>query len=154
MDIAEVARRSGVPAYTLRYYEERGLISSIGRRGLRRDFEPAVLKRLALIVTARSAGFSISEIGVLIGQDGRPKLDREKLAAKADELDTTIDRLTTLRDELRRAATCPASSHLECPNFLRRLDEVSTESKKRRQAKVPGPQAVRDARRSGREFGR
>jgi len=34
MDIAEVAKRSGVPASTLRFYEEKGLISSIGRQGL------------------------------------------------------------------------------------------------------------------------
>ena len=49
MDIAEVARRSGLPASTLRYYEERGLISSVGRQGLRRLFHPTVLERLALI---------------------------------------------------------------------------------------------------------
>ena len=38
MDITEVARRSGVPASTLRFYEEKGLVASIGRRGLRRGF--------------------------------------------------------------------------------------------------------------------
>jgi DNA-binding transcriptional MerR regulator len=49
MDIAEVSRRTGVPASTLRYYEEKGLVASIGRRGQRRMFDPAVLDRLALI---------------------------------------------------------------------------------------------------------
>ncbi|XXT32716.1 MerR family DNA-binding transcriptional regulator [Sorangium sp. So ce448] len=34
LDIAEVARRSGVPASTLRFYEEKGLSASTGRRGL------------------------------------------------------------------------------------------------------------------------
>ena len=38
MDIAEVARRSGVPASTLRFYEDKGLIGSTGRDGLRRRF--------------------------------------------------------------------------------------------------------------------
>ena len=46
LDISEVAKRSGVPASTLRYYEEKGLIASIGRRGLRRLFDPGVLERL------------------------------------------------------------------------------------------------------------
>ncbi|HSX56098.1 MAG TPA: MerR family DNA-binding transcriptional regulator, partial [Sphingomonas sp.] len=46
LDIAQVAKRSGVAASTLRYYEERGLIESIGRRGLRRTFDPGVLERL------------------------------------------------------------------------------------------------------------
>jgi DNA-binding transcriptional MerR regulator len=49
MDIAEVAKRSGVPASTLRYYEERGLIASVGRQGARRRFAPGVLDQLALI---------------------------------------------------------------------------------------------------------
>lgn len=48
MDITEVARRSGLPASTLRFYEEKGLIASIGRRGLHRVFDPNVLERLAL----------------------------------------------------------------------------------------------------------
>lgn len=42
MDITEVARRSGVPAATLRFYEEKGSITSIGR-GLRRTSDPAFL---------------------------------------------------------------------------------------------------------------
>jgi hypothetical protein len=49
MDITEVAQHSGLPASTLRFYEERGLIASIARRGLRRLFDPSVLERLALI---------------------------------------------------------------------------------------------------------
>jgi DNA-binding transcriptional MerR regulator len=62
VDITEVARRSGVPASTLRFYEEKGLIASIGKRGLHRVFDPGVLERLALIALGRSAGFSLDEI--------------------------------------------------------------------------------------------
>jgi hypothetical protein len=49
VDITEVVRRSGVLASTLRFYEEKGLIAPIGRRGLRRMFDSSVLERLALI---------------------------------------------------------------------------------------------------------
>jgi DNA-binding transcriptional MerR regulator len=121
MDIAEVARRSGAPASTLRYYEERGLIASVGRRGLRRLFEPAVLERLALIALGRAAGFSLDEIAAMFAPDGRPRIERDTLAAKADELDTTIRRLTAMRDGLRHAAACPAPSHMDCPTFRRIL---------------------------------
>src|SRR3546814_7320286 len=62
LDIAEVAQRSGVPASALRYYEEKRLIASIGRRGLRRLFDPGVIERLALIALGRAAGFSLDEI--------------------------------------------------------------------------------------------
>lgn len=121
MDIVEVARRSGVPASTLRFYEEKGLICSIGRRGLRRVFDQKVLERLALIAVGRSAGFSLDEIALMFGPDGRPRIDRKMLRAKAEELDATIRKLTEMRDSLRHAARCPAPSHMECPTFRRIL---------------------------------
>ena len=121
LDIAEVARRSGVPASTLRYYEEKGLIASIGRRGLRRLFEPDVLDRLALIALGRAAGFALDEIALMFAPDGRPRIDRRMLAAKAAELDRTIRKLTVMRDGLLHAAACPAPSHMECPTFQRVL---------------------------------
>lgn len=119
LDIAEVARRSGAPASTLRFYEEKGLIASIGRRGLRRLFDPSVLERLALVALGRAAGFSLDEIGEMFAPDGRPRLERDRLLAKADELDGLIQRLGAMRDGLRHAAACPAPSPMECPTFRR-----------------------------------
>lgn len=121
LDIAEVARRSGTPASTLRFYEERGLIRSIGRRGLRRLFDAAVLQQLALIALGRAGGFSLDEIASMFAPDGKPRIKRDRLRAKADELDRTIRRLTAMRDGLRHAAKCPAPSHMECPTFKRML---------------------------------
>jgi DNA-binding transcriptional MerR regulator len=125
MDIAAVAKQSGVPASTLRFYEEKGLIASVGRQGLRRVFNPSVLERLALIALGRSAGFSLDEIAGMFAADGRPRIDRGMLAAKARELNATIRRLTAMRDGLRHAAVCPARSHLECPTFRRLLREAA-----------------------------
>ena len=121
MDINEVARRSGIPASTLRYYEERGLVTSVGRRGLRRLFDATVLERLALIALGRSAGFSLDEIARMFAPDGGPLIDRGLLAEKAEELDRTVRNLTAMRDGLRHAAACPAPSHMECPTFRRLL---------------------------------
>jgi DNA-binding transcriptional MerR regulator len=119
LDIAQVAKRTGAPASTLRFYEEKGLIASIGRRGLRRLYDPSVLERLALIALGRAAGFSLDEIGEMFAADGRPRIDRARLTAKADELEATIQRLMVMRDGLRHAAACPAPSHAECPHFRR-----------------------------------
>jgi DNA-binding transcriptional MerR regulator len=119
LDIGQVAQRSGVPASTLRYYEEKGLISSIGRHGLRRLFDAGVLERLALIAVGRAAGFSLEEIARMFTPDGRPRIDRQMLTAKAQELDETIRKLTAMRDGLRHAAACKAPSHMECPSFRR-----------------------------------
>ncbi len=121
MDITEVARRSGVPASTLRFYEEKGLLVSVGRRGLRRLFGADVLDRLALIALGRSAGFSLDEIGHMFAPDGNPRIDRQLLTSKADELERTIRKLSAMRDGLRHAAACSAPSHMECPTFRRLL---------------------------------
>ncbi|MGV9667316.1 helix-turn-helix domain-containing protein [Nocardia niigatensis] len=124
LDIAEVVRRSGVPASTLRYYEERGLIASTGRRGLRRQFDESVLEQLALIALGRTAGFSLDDIVVAFGAQGDLRVDRAVLIDKADELDRTIAQLTAVRDGLRHTAACPAPSHAECSTFRRLLREV------------------------------
>lgn len=119
MDIAEVARLAGVPASTLRYYEDLGLINSVGRQGLRRLFNDNVLERLALIALGRAAGFSLGEIAGMLGADGHPQIDRQLLANKADQLDKTIHKLMAMRDGLRHAAVCSAPTHMECPKFRR-----------------------------------
>lgn len=132
MDIGEVAKASGVPASTLRFYEEKGLIQSIGRHGLRRTFAPNVLERLALIALGRAAGFSLEEIAQMFGPDGRPQIDRQVLAGKADELDRTIRKLSALRDGLKHASTCPAPSHLECPKFRRLMGAALSTTRHRK----------------------
>jgi DNA-binding transcriptional MerR regulator len=119
LDIADVAQRSGVPASTLRFYEAKGLIASAGRRGMRRLFDSKVLERLAVIALGRVAGFSLEEIAQSFSPDGRLRIERARLTAKAEELDRTIQKLTAIRDDLRHAAACPAPSHMECPNFQR-----------------------------------
>lgn len=127
LDITEVARRTGVPASTLRFYEEKGLIASTGRRGLRRLFAPGVIERLALIGLGRTAGFALDEIARMFAPDGQIRIDRKMLAAKAEELDGTIRKLTAMREGLRHAAACPAPSHMECPTFRRHLRAASRE---------------------------
>ena len=121
MDISEVVKQSGVPASTLRFYEEKGLIQSLGRQGIRRQFAASVLERLALIALGRAAGFSLDEIAQMFGEGGQPEIDRQRLLHKAEELDRTIGQLTAMRDGLRHAAICPAPSHMSCPTFRRLL---------------------------------
>lgn len=124
IDIAEVARRTGMPASKLRYYEEKGLIQSLGRRGLRRTFDTDVVDRLALIALGRCAGLSLADMAGMLGGDGQIRIDRTLLATKADELDRAIKRMEALRDGLRHTADCSAPSHAACPTF-RRLQQAA-----------------------------
>ena len=120
MDIGEVAKASGLPASTLRFYEEKGLIKSYGRNGLRRLFSANVVERLALISLGRKVGFSLDDIHEMFTPDG-PVIKRDLLLEKAEELDRKITELSSMRDGLKHAAVCKAPSHFECPKFLRLL---------------------------------
>lgn len=121
MDIAEVAKASGLPSSTLRFYEEKGLIHSSRGNGSRRQYDGNILERLALISLGRNAGFSLDEIMEMF-TPAEPEINRALLTAKADELDSKIKELTTMRDGLRHVAACRASSHFECSKFLRLLN--------------------------------
>ena len=126
MDISEVARRSGIAASALRFYEEKRLIASVGRQGARRRFSPEVLDQLALISLGQAAGFSLDEIRAMFSPQGEPNIDRQKLSAKADEIDRKVRRLRAMSDGLRHAAACPAPSHAECPTFKRLLKAAAS----------------------------
>lgn len=120
MDIGEVIARSGLPASTLRFYEDKTLIQPTGRNGLRRTYDPDVLDRLSLIALGQNAGFTLEEIAGMFTSDG-PKIDRKQLAAQADKLDGTIRQLIAMRDGLRHASQCKAPNHFECNTFRRLL---------------------------------
>ena len=63
LTIQEISRRSGVAASALRFYEERGLISSERSGAGHRRFPRAALRRIAFIVFAQRVGLSLEEIG-------------------------------------------------------------------------------------------
>lgn len=132
MDIAEVAKRTGVPASTLRYYEKKGLIASTGRQGIRRRFADGVLDQLALISLGQAAGLSLDEIRAMFTPGGEPNIDRQLLLNKADEIDALIKRLKAMSHGLRHAAACPAPSHAECPTFKKLLKAAASGAIERR----------------------
>lgn len=139
MDIADVAKRTGIPASTLRYYEKKGLIQSLSAHGQRRQFAASVIDRLALIALGQTAGFSLEEVGNMLS---REQVDRQMLASKADELEALARRLQAMSKGLRHAAQCPAEDHLACPTFQRLL-KVSAEGARVRKRKPAIRTAVR-----------
>jgi DNA-binding transcriptional MerR regulator len=132
MDIAEVVKRTGVPAHTLRFYERKGLIVSVAPSGARRQFSAAVLDQLALIALGQAGGLSLDEVRAMLSPCGEPLVDRGVLLRKADEIDATIKQLQAMSRGLRHAAACPAPSHAECPTFQRLLKAAAAGALKRR----------------------
>ncbi|MEO4047816.1 helix-turn-helix domain-containing protein [Pseudomonas sp. CAU 1711] len=138
MDIAEVAKRSGLPASTLRFYEEKGLVRVLNQQGERRRFGPQILDQLALISLGQSAGFSLEEIRSMLTSNGEPNIDRQALLAKADEIDASIKRLRAMSRGLRHAAACPAPSYAECPTFQRLLKAAAAGAHERKMGRKKG----------------
>lgn len=125
LDIGEISRRSAVPPSALRYYEEKGLIQPLARRGLRRQYDPSVLLQLSLIALGKNAGFTLSEIAAMFSRKGKSGLPRDLLRSRADDLERQIEELTILQKTLRHVAECPHPSHLQCPRFRKLLKVAS-----------------------------
>jgi len=78
LTITEVARRSGVAASALRFYEERGLIRSVRAGSGHRRYPRAVLRRIAFLVFAQRVGLTLDEISAELAklpQDHAPEGD-------------------------------------------------------------------------------
>ncbi|MFI9645530.1 MerR family transcriptional regulator [Streptomyces sp. NPDC052040] len=122
LDIGVLARRTGVAPSALRYYERLGLLSPVGRNGLRRAYGPEALDRVALILSARAAGFSLTEVaGLLAAEAGEV---RGLLEEKCLGIDAHMAALTRARERIGHALECRHASLLDCPTFRAGLREA------------------------------
>lgn len=117
LEIGNVSKESGVPVSTLHYYEKKGLIKPISRKGLKRVYGQNVLEQLSLIALAKYAGFTLQEISLMFTSSGRLKIKRNQLLEKADTLKITIERLKSMHKGLIHVANCPEKDQLNCPKF-------------------------------------
>jgi MerR family transcriptional regulator, redox-sensitive transcriptional activator SoxR len=110
LSIGEVARRSGMEASTIRYYERVGLLTPPERRGGQRRYEPSIVTALTAIGVAKAAGFSLSEIEHLFNGFDRDVSPSERWAHvagnKLRELDVLVKRIEAMRSLLRRGLEC------------------------------------------------
>ncbi len=109
VDIGDVAHTTGLSTATLRYYEERGLIESVGRKGLRRQYDELVFERLALIALGQEAGFSLAEIVDLLPAGNDRDLDRAALGTRVVRLPRAVARGAMLATA-RRVTLTPGSA--------------------------------------------
>ena len=117
--IGEAARRSGVAASALRYYEERGLITSERAGSGHRRYPRAVLRRIAFIVFAQRIGLSLDEIATelrKLGSEGAPTgRDWSRLSREwRSRIDRRIAELDRLRTGLAECIGCGCLSLERC----------------------------------------
>ena len=119
LTIGAIARRSGVAASALRFYEERGLIRSERMGGGHRRFPRSVLRRIAFIVFAQKVGLTLGEIGAELAKlpDGRApnKADWQRLSGKwSERIDRRIAELQRLKSGITDCIGCGCLSMSRC----------------------------------------
>jgi Cu(I)-responsive transcriptional regulator len=118
--IGELARRTGVKATTIRWYEAEGLLPPPGRsEGGHRQYDADHLRRLGFIRHARELGFAMPAIRALLGLAGKPREDCAAIHALATDqiaaIDSRLRRLQALRAELAEMAqSCQGGPAGDC----------------------------------------
>jgi MerR family transcriptional regulator, redox-sensitive transcriptional activator SoxR len=116
LTIGDVARRAGVRASRIRYYESITLLPAPERVSGRRRYTEDVLRRLTIITAAQRVGFTLDEIRELLGSGKRPPHERLRTLAirKLPEIDALIERALTVRRLLDTCSVCDCKSLDEC----------------------------------------
>ncbi|MGZ4449568.1 MAG: redox-sensitive transcriptional activator SoxR [Nocardioides sp.] len=119
LTIGHLAERAGVATSAIRFYEARGLVTSVRTTGNQRRYDQATLRRVAFIRTAQRVGLSLDEVA-----DALATLPAGRTPTKADwtrlsrtwrpRLDEQIARLEALRDRLDGCIGCGCLSLKSC----------------------------------------
>ena len=118
MTISQVAHEAGLRPSTLRYYEEIGLLPTAQRIGGQRRYDSSILQRLAVIHTAQKAGFTLSEIAILVNEvlpNASPSRQwRELLERKLLELSALQSHVQSMRSLLEDVMRCDDPELADC----------------------------------------
>lgn len=121
LSIGEVAKRAGVSASAIRFYERRGLLPEPERLAGRRRYSAAAIRRLEIIAAAKRGGLTLAEIGVLLASNDAGGPARKRLrtlaAAKLPQADAQIEQARAQRDWLAAASACGCERLEACALF-------------------------------------
>jgi MerR family redox-sensitive transcriptional activator SoxR len=107
MTIGEVAKRAGLRASAIRFYEQAGLLPKPARAGGQRRYDSAILERLAVLERAKNCGFTLEEIRRLFHGEGRHSERWRSLARKKiAELDSAAERIAAMKALLEKRCQC------------------------------------------------
>ena len=107
MTIGEIAKRSGLRASAIRYYERLGLLPKPARTGGQRRYDGRILARLAVLKRAKNCGFTLDEVRQLFNDRGRASDRWERVAkTKIVELDALMERIRGMRELIERRCHC------------------------------------------------
>ena len=128
MRIGEIAGRAGVPAKTIRFWEEQGMLPAPARTAAGyRDYGPAILERLAFIRHAQAAGLTLEQIRQVLGirDGGQPPCEHVTglIARRLGEVEARLAELARARDQLAALAErAAAQDPVDCRGYCSIID--------------------------------
>jgi DNA-binding transcriptional MerR regulator len=123
VDIADVKAQTGLTTATLHHYESIGLITPVGRIGLRRQYADDVVETLAVIVLCQRSGFTLDEVTQLLARQRNAEW-KSMARNKLSEIEARIEALENARDGLQHALDCKSRDIMRCEHFQARLGRV------------------------------
>lgn len=122
MNIGEVSKLTGFSVSAIRYYEEKGLIQSNGRRGLHRTFSVEVLQRLSVISSAQEVGMTLEEIKTIFPKNKKLEINKLLIKEQLKSIDNRLNHLLKLKKALEHVSKCSNENPLNCERFKRILN--------------------------------
>jgi MerR family redox-sensitive transcriptional activator SoxR len=117
LTIGELAARTGVTTSALRYYEELGLVRPATRDSGRRRYKLSAVERVGVVLLLQQVGFTLREVGRLVGTRTSTRVWRQLASQKLADLDRQITKAQAARHAIDHAIQCPHESILDCPTF-------------------------------------
>jgi DNA-binding transcriptional MerR regulator len=117
LTIGELARRAGVAASAVRYYEELGLLPAPARISGQRRYPESAARLVAAILLYRDAGFTLAEQKALMAPRDGAAAWRQLAQRKLAELDEQIATAQAAREAISHGLRCPHEDITQCPNF-------------------------------------
>lgn len=107
LTIGEVAKKAGLRASAIRFYEKAELLPKPLRSGGQRRYDLSILGRLAVLRRAKDCGLTLAEVRALLNDRGRPSERWQRVARKKiAELDAMMEHIAAMRDLLQRRCEC------------------------------------------------
>lgn len=121
IDIGVLAKTTGISTATIRFYETKGLIKSIGRKGLRRQYTEHAMYIILLIRVLKNSGLTLEQIKDIFSNNNQIDIQRDKVKLARLEIKNKIDDLNQMLILLGHFEKCPYENHLLCPDFINLL---------------------------------
>ena len=118
LTIGEAARRAGVPASTLRYWEAAGLLKAPRRESGKRRYDPEGLRQIEMVALGKRAGFTLAEIRIILsgisGKAPPSEIWRRLASDKLPEVEQTLAEAEAMKRILEAGLRCECLSLEDC----------------------------------------